>query len=55
MIHLSKTPAQKKDLENLLQQLFASYKNLTHRYTCATSKGRACNRDFALSEIYDVF
>ena len=58
MIHLNKntlTPAQKIDLENLLQQSFATLsKPLTLTYICATSEGRGYNRHFALSEIYKI-
>ena len=59
MIQLNKnfsTPAQKIDLENSLQQFFATLsKLLTFRYICATSEGRGYSRNFALTKIYKIY
>ena len=58
MIHLNKnssTPNQKIDLENSLQQFFAtSLKLLTFRYIYATSEGRGYSRNFALNKIMEL-
>ena len=58
MIQLNKnfsTPAQKIDLENSLQQFFATLsKLLTFRYICATSEGGGQSKSFALSKIYNI-
>ena len=51
----SSTQVQKIDLDNSLQQSFGTLpKPLTFRYICATSDGRGCNRNFALSKIYRI-
>ena len=58
MIHLNKnssTPAQKIDLENSLQQSFATLsKLLTFRYLCSTSDSRGYSKNLALSKIYKI-
>ena len=55
MIHLNKnssTRVQKIDLDNLLQQSFATLlKLLTFRYICVTSEGKGYSRNFALNKI----
>ena len=59
MIQLNKnfsTPAQKIDLENSLQQFFATLsKLLTFRYICATSEGRGYSRNCALTKICKIY
>ena len=58
-IHLnqnSSTPTQMIDLENSMQQSFATLsKLLTFRYICATSEGRGHSSNFALSKIYKIY